>query len=340
MGCVSYTDKYFNNGKVTQKSIKAASIAVQQRLEGVKSKYLKLGWDVAICSSGTAKAIHEVLIAQGHEDGIITKKRLSELLQIILDFKCIDDIKISKLSDERKPVFAAGVIILLSIMKEFNISEMHYSSGALREGILYEMDDRFNRSDIRMRTTESLAVRHAVEAEHAENVKQTAVELFEQAIAFHPVKKKKELIQLLSWTALLHEVGLSIHYQGYHKHSAYLLRYSSMPGFNQEQQQLLSTLARFHRKSLKLLELPQFYLYRESDVLLLIRVLRLAVLLNSQRDQQSQPVNLTIEENSWHLEFESEVKNLDILGADIESENTFLQKKEWDLRSNLEVEVQ
>ncbi len=213
MGCVSYTHKFFDNGKITRKAIKHAMLAVSQNLDSTKSKYMKTGWDVALCSSGTAKAIRDVLMGLGYEDGIITQSRLDELIELLVEFKTIETIKLSKLSEDRQPVFVAGVVILLAIMREFEIEEMHFSSGALREGILYEMDDQLHRSDIRMRTAESLAARHAVEVDHAKTVKETAMSLLQQGLETVSIKKKKELTQLLGWSALLHEVGLSIHHQ-------------------------------------------------------------------------------------------------------------------------------
>lgn len=54
---------------------------------------------------------------------------------------------------------------------------MFFSDGALREGLLYEMEERFARSDIRMRTTENLAKQHRVDIEHAARVKGHAREM-------------------------------------------------------------------------------------------------------------------------------------------------------------------
>ncbi|MGR5543112.1 exopolyphosphatase, partial [Vibrio campbellii] len=62
MGCVSYNNAYFSNGKLSKKNFAKASLAAQQRLESISSKYRKHGWDIALGSSGTVKAIREVLI--------------------------------------------------------------------------------------------------------------------------------------------------------------------------------------------------------------------------------------------------------------------------------------
>ncbi len=83
-----------------------------------------------------------------------------------------------------------------------------------------------------------------------------AITLLKQAQPQINIPVHRELFDLLGWSALLHEVGQSISFQGYHRHSAYLLKHTAMPGFNAEQQRLLSLLARNQRKAIKLRELP------------------------------------------------------------------------------------
>ena len=46
--------------------------------------------------------------------------------------------------------------------------------------------------------------------------------------------------QFLHWAAQLHEVGLVITHNGYHKHSHYILRNSDLQGFSQTEQKLLA----------------------------------------------------------------------------------------------------
>ena len=76
-----------------------------------------------------------------------------------------------------------------------------------------------------------------------------------------------------------------------------------MPGFNTEQQRLISTLVRYQRKALKLQDLPELSLFTLQQITLLIRVLRLAILLNRQRNQAQAPdVSLTIkQQDNWEL---------------------------------------
>ena len=334
MGCVSYTEHYFNNAKLSKKNFARAILAAEQKLETIASKYRKKGWDMAFGASGTVKAVREVLFAIGYEDGIITLKRVEKLIDRLCEWDNIDDIKLDGLTNERKPVFAAGVAILCAILKDLKISQLHYSEGALREGLLYEMEDRFKRSDIRMRTTENLAVKHFVDLEHAENVRQQAVLFLNQVRKQLELKENSELFSLLEWSALLHEVGLSISLQGFHKHSAYILKNTNMPGFNQEQQRVLATLARFQRKALKLQEMEQFTLFKQKHVVGLIQVLRLAIVVNGQRNDDSKVTfNLECDGNEWHLtsdtpNWQDENK---LLFTDLTSEQEYWHSAGWTL---------
>ena len=104
---------------------------------------------------------------------------------------------------------------------------------------------------------------------------------------------------------MLQEVGLNINHSGMHRHSAYILQNSDLPGFNQEQQYLMATLVRFHRKAIKLDELPRFTLFKKKQFLPMIQLLRLGVLLNNQRQATTTPptLKLTTEANHWTLCF-------------------------------------
>ncbi|MEH0758597.1 exopolyphosphatase [Vibrio sp. 16] len=334
MGCVSYTNRYFANGKLSKKNFAQATLAAEQRLESIASRYRKKGWDIAFGSSGTIKAIREVLIGMGHDDGIVTSKRLDKLIEKLCEWQTIDEIELDGLTPERKPVFAAGVAILSAIFKALKISEMHFSQGALREGLLFEMEDNFKRSDIRMRTTENLASKHLVDLEHAARVKGQAQEFLQQVNQVLGIKRSSELFDLLDWGALLHEVGLSISLQAFHRHSAYILRHTYMPGFNQEQQRVLAMLVRFQRKALKLHEMEEFSLFKKKDVIGLIRVLRLAILVHGQRNDDPLPeLELSIEGDTWTLTSKDEqwLQNNLLLHADLMTEQQQWENAGWAL---------
>ncbi|MDD1784338.1 exopolyphosphatase, partial [Enterovibrio sp. ZSDZ35] len=333
MGCVSYNERFFKDGQISLKRFASAQIAAELKLESISRQYKRFGWEEAVGSSGTIKAIREVLIASGHDDGIITRKRLDGLIDTVLTFKSADTLDLPGLSPDRKPVFAAGLAILSGIFQALDIEKMVFSDGALREGLLYEMEDRFQHSDIRSRTAADLAERYHIDKQHADNVQQTAEMIYFQAEP-QLKPKKAELSILLSWAALLHEVGLSISHSGFHKHSAYILQNTNMPGFNQEQQTVLATLTRFHRKTLKLAEMPEFTLFKQKHIFPLIRALRLACVLNVQRSGEPLPdVVLSVCDDAWSLRFpENWLKKNRLLAADLDAEKVYWEGIGWTLR--------
>lgn len=334
MGCVSYTDRFFANGKLSKKNFAHATLAAEQKLESIAHSYRKKGWDTAFGSSGTIKAIREVLIGLGFDDGIISAKRLDKLIEKLCEWQTIDEIELVGLTPERKPVFAAGVAILAAIIKDLKVIEMHFSEGALREGLLFEMEDAFKRSDIRMRTTENLANKHLVDLEHAAKIKGQATEFFQQVHSDLSIKKSSELLDLLQWSALLHEVGLSISLQAFHRHSAYILRHTYMPGFNREQQRVLAMLVRFQRKALKLNEMEDFTLYKKKHIVGLIRILRLAILVNGQRNEDPlPPLSLAVEGDKWTLTSDQEdwLEHNKLLYADLLTEQEYWKSAGWEL---------
>jgi len=134
---------------------------------------------------------------------------------------------------------------------------------------------------------------------------------------------------------MLHEVGLSINYQAFHRHSAYILQYTNMPGFNQEQQLVLSTLARFQRKAIRINELPTFTQFKKKQIIKMIKILRLAILLNSQRSEQLQPVvSIYINEaEQWVIKSEQAnwLETNKLLEANLINERNYWTRCDWHL---------
>ncbi|MGR5461343.1 exopolyphosphatase [Photobacterium damselae] len=333
MGCVSYSQRFFADGKLNKRNFHQAQLAAKQKLESIAEQYRALGWQFALGSSGTIKAIREVLDAQNPalDEGDITLAKLNQLIDQMIKYKKITQLDLPGLSADRQPVFAAGVAILSAIFQELNIATLSFSNGALREGLLYEMESRFRQQDIRTRTAKALAKQYHVDVHQATRVKETALYLYRQLTPSED--NNSELTSLLNWAALLHEVGLSISYPGFHRHSSYLLRYSTMPGFNLEQQTLLATLARFQRKSLKLTEMAELSLYSRKQIYPMIRALRLAVIFNGQRRGLPHPtIHLKANQQHWHLTLPSEwLKENQLLEADLIREQAYWHKVNWQL---------
>ena len=288
MGCVSFTQSFFGNGKLGEKAFNAAVLEAQHQLAPIINQYRKLGWQSCLGSSGSIRTVRDVLQGEEWTDGAITLAGLERLKEEMLKHKRVDQLKLAGLTEERQGVFAAAVAILLGLFTSLPIERMEYSDGALREGLLYEFEERLQHHDIRERTALALSTHYRIDKRQATRVESCVLSLFD-ALSGPWEMPEEPYRAILGWAARLHEIGLAINYSGIHKHSAYILQNTDLPGFNQDDQALLAALVRFHRKGLKLSELPALPNHDEQTVLRCIRILRLAVAAHHRRQDNLLP---------------------------------------------------
>src|SRR5215212_5396626 len=121
MGCVSYSLKYFPDGKIDKQRMKAAEVAARQELAGIVRDYRAVGWDEAVGSSGTARSMENILRENRFcEDGI-TRGGLEKLRALLLKNEKADPDRIAGLRPNRAPVLPGGVAIMSAAFDEFGI---------------------------------------------------------------------------------------------------------------------------------------------------------------------------------------------------------------------------
>jgi exopolyphosphatase/guanosine-5'-triphosphate,3'-diphosphate pyrophosphatase len=289
MGCVRYTAQFFEDGKLSRENFQRAQLAAALEFASLRESFRELGWSRSSGSSGTILAVSEVLRVNEWSHGEIHLDALRRLVEAIQDCDKQDQLTLAGLEEDRAPVFPGGVAILVAAFEQLGLERLEPSSGALREGIVYELLDRPTHEDPRDRSIATVAARYKVDAAQAQRVEQTALALFEQVSSSW--KLDGELGRLvLEWAARVHEIGLSIAYSGYHKHSAYILGHGDMPGFTREVQALLAAVVGAHRRKLSraLLEGVAGSERRELALRLAL-LLRLAVRLHHSRSREALP---------------------------------------------------
>lgn len=327
MGCVSFAKRFFPQGELTQERFQAAYQLAMEKIEDLEADYRALGWQHVLGSSGTIKTVSKVLIANGYRDGVINEKRLQCVIQDCLKFHSLNDIQLKGLLKERADVLMPGLAILLALFHTFKIDSMRYSDGALREGVMYGLEKSFQVNDIRQRTAESLAILFNLDQEQALRVKKTALRLFDQVQNWKNRRQIQELREILKWGSLLHEIGIVINHNNVNKHSAYMIANMNLAGFDAEQQNLLAILMRYHLKGFKRSDIRSTSRYQYRDIVTLLRLFRLAVLLNRSRQATNEPRQLLLESTSthWFLTFEKDFLHQNpLIYSDLQEEKGFL----------------
>lgn len=326
MGCVSYALQHFPQGRISEKRFNRAILQAEQELEPIVSSFKAAGWQQAVGTSGTVKTIRDIITSMGLSNNALELEHLLALKQHLIEQENSYQLDLPGLTDDRKLLICSGLAILIAAFQLLQIDQLIYIDAALREGVLYEMSDRLQHLDIREHSVASMQRRYDVDMAQAARVSDTALMLFSQ------VRSKWHLTDedamLLGWAATLYEVGLHINSSGVQKHSAYILQSANLPGFNQEQQQLIATLVRFHRRKIRLEEMPAFSLYQLSQVVHLLVLLRLAVLLNQKRRDDFLPqFSVIADMQALQLDLSTDwLSKQSLLAADLLQEQKALKK--------------
>ncbi len=249
MGCVSWSLRYFPDGRITKPALKQAELAARNELQTMASGFTRKHWHHAVASSGTARALAEIMQMNGFAEGDITPSGLDDLRSHLLRAGDVSRLALAGLRADRIPVLPGGLAIMSAIVDELKIESMTIANAALRQGILWDLLGRVHHHDMRDVTVAQFMQRHHVDAAQAKRVGRLAVALL-GGLVDDPETLETEA-QFVAWAAKLHEIGITIAYSGYHKHSAYIVRNADMPGFSRMEQERLALLLLAHRGQLR-----------------------------------------------------------------------------------------
>jgi len=120
MGCVSYTQRFFKNGKLTNKAFEQAITAAQQQLEKIEDKYLKLGWDTCIGASGSIESVMTMACDKlDYCEHQLTLEQMERLQAYCVEKGELTALKLGEANEERRNVFPAGLAILIAVFRSF-----------------------------------------------------------------------------------------------------------------------------------------------------------------------------------------------------------------------------
>jgi len=332
MGCVRFSQRFFEDGQITARKYDRAVLAARLELETLEGAYRESGWDECVGSSGTILAVREILYQNEWSAGTITAKGLRKLAKAIIAAGSTKQLDLPGLAPDRRPVLPGGLAILQAVFTALEIQEMATSQGALREGVLYDLLGRIQHEDARDRTIRAFASRYGADEGQASRVAATVVRLAEQTTEAWGIADDQ--LRLLRWAARIHEVGLAVSYAGHHKHGAYLVANSVMPGFSREDQQLLATLIRNHRRKPSRTSLREVRSLSTMKVAYLVALLRLAVRLHRGRRSAVVPaIQVRAREGRIRLRFpDGWLDEHPLTRADLEDESALLERIGIELR--------
>ena len=175
IGCVSHSLRFFPKGNIDAHAFKEAELAARREIQVISGAYLKSGWKQVIGSSGTARALADLIATNNfnrHDDGLtmgrvngtsglITREGLKNLKKHLLKYEHVNQVELEGLKDDRRAVWPGGLSIMLAAFDELGIEEMEVTDAALRSGVLYDLLGRSQHHDMRYVTVEQFMQRYA-----------------------------------------------------------------------------------------------------------------------------------------------------------------------------------
>lgn len=337
MGCVAMSRTYFGDGRLRASAFEEARLAAARELEPVQRALADYGFAKAIGASGTilaAAAAVAALQPSSHYGDVITPAGLALLEATLIKRRHVDDLALPGITRQRAAVFPGGLAILRAIVETLGVKVLHTSEGALREGLLYDTLGRFHHADIREHTVADLTRRYHVERDHAQRVRNSALQLLVDVAADWHLRLDEDEA-LLGWAAALHEIGLDIAHNQYHKHGGYLLQHMDLPGFSRSEQQRLAFLVRAHRRKFPIELLTAFPPAQATELCRLAVLLRIAVVLRRNRSSEAPPlIHASIRQQSTlRLEFPRDfLRDHPLTALDLAEEAEYLKSTPYTLQ--------
>ena len=321
IGSVSVTKRFFPNGSLSAEKWQSADTALRLEIMPIQRAFSSNNWKHATGSSGSIKATRAIILELGLSQFGITLENLYVLRERLIRIGHIEQLELPGLKNERAPVYAGGLAILIAIFESLKIEMMTVSDGALREGLLYDMLGRIQHEDVRDRSVQDLIQRFNIDEAHAQRVKKTVLHCFKQVRKDWGIRKRSG--QILAWAADLHELGLSITHDKHHLQGSHILKHADIPGFARRRQHWLAVLVNTHRKKLDPEVFETLNEDERQDIRYLSILLRLAVLLHRSRLDGDVLPEVEASADSLHIRIADDIKNNALLEADL------LQEKEW-----------
>lgn len=139
IGCVSWRDRFFSDSFNYIEQAPAAKAAATEVFSQVRKKLNDYSWQECYASSGTAKMLNRIVIANDFGKGKVTRSYLEKIEQLLSAYTRSEDITIAGLTPERQDLLAPGLCIMLAVMDGLGVESFEFSPTALREGVLREI---------------------------------------------------------------------------------------------------------------------------------------------------------------------------------------------------------
>ena len=314
IGAVRMKEVFLKSEPPTMLELAQLNEYIDQRLESVLKHLKQKQFDRAVATSGTAASMLGAIngISRSKRDKVDRLRASMTQVRGFYDKVIARDLegrrKITGIGPRRAEIIVPGAAVLMHIMRELRLPQLHYTSAGLRDGIIADLVKRgVGKKPARLDTDRrdvvvGMAKRYAVDMTHVRKVAQVATQLFDSTMPLHQLAPQYG--GLLEAAAYLFDIGHFVSDTRHHRHSAYLVANSDLPGFTERERLMLANLCRYHRKGMPAPSHADFQVLdaeAKRAVLLLTPLLRLAAALDQTHEQRVRAIDCNVQNGSVSL---------------------------------------
>ncbi len=260
IGCVRVTNKFLqdHSDKVPKHVFASMCAYVRSKASHTTGRLQNFTLSELVGSSGTALALQNI----GHrlqynaaptvDQNTLSIEGLRLACKHICSLTLEERRKLPGVNSRRAEVLVAGAAILLTLMEDFNFSQITVSNRNLQDGILMDYLQRHpthaeeQGDSVRKKSVLRLAQRCRYEKEHAKHVAELTLQIHDSAVDVGLIHFDHQARELLYYAALLHDIGIFIAYAKHAVHGAYIISKSELLGFTEDETEFMATLVQMH----------------------------------------------------------------------------------------------
>lgn len=310
LGAVRLTEVFLKEDPPSETDLRHLKRFIDEKFEPAYKRISRYAFARVVGTSATAAAIISAAnrIPRSDRDGAdrlrARTRQIRELLQSLSERDLAGRKKLPGIGPRRAEIIVAGTAVFLRVLETLKLQSMYYSASGVRDGIIADLAARGVGREVsrltrqQLHVAESMCRKYNVDVKNARHVARLCNALFETLRPLHKVPA--DYGKVLEAAGYLHNTGHFISDTGHHKHSAYIVTNSDLPGYTDQERLLVSLLCRYHRKSMPASHHDPFRASPaevKNIVMMLTPLLRIAVAFDAGKQQKVQDVDCQVAED-------------------------------------------
>lgn len=245
------------------------------------------------------------------------KREILEVCEILKESNFKQRKKLKGLSKDRSDIILGATLIVDSIFRYCNLTEVDISGSGIREGYIYEyiLGDKTKLiEDVVDYEIRRIIRRYDVLESHAEHIWKLSESLFRQLQPVHKITE--DVYNVFKTASLLHDIGVSIGYYAHHSHSFYIILNSNIKGLSHKEMLMAAFAASMHRSSKIKIDESKYssmLSLREKEIVEKMgAILKISESLDRRLNSSVKGVIASIGEDSVKLELETDMESLEL----------------------------